>query len=243
MLSGRPTTSPATLWAALKALSASRSLVNLLRRMVSAGPAKLQPASHSDKPMVLVPTSRPVSTPASGKAAAKSATDAVIKAATPPASARHRGGRRSRTERNRRRGNCCRAARRDPWPEWRRRAAGSRGRSGRRPGRAPASRWRGRPSGTKVPGLSRGSERPLSVPLTGSMHSMSAWVRLIPVRPRVPTQEPVTSDGIGRLGKALPAEHAAGLVGAWRRAAGRSRAGRAECRPASRRHKRPPTAP
>ena len=120
--------------AVMNALSASRSCVNLVRRIVSAGPAKCQPASQIARPIVFVPTSRPASSPAIRQALQRTPPRcAVISAAKPPASVRHRGGPRPRTGRNRRRDNCCRAARRDRAAEWRRRSSGDPRRNGRRP--------------------------------------------------------------------------------------------------------------
>ena len=96
--------------------------MNFVRRIVSAGPAKLQPASHAASPIVFVPTSSPASLPC-GTAAANSAAVLVISAAKPRSSAPHRAGWRPRTERSRRRDNCCRAGRTVRAPGCRRRAA------------------------------------------------------------------------------------------------------------------------
>jgi len=122
MLSGRPTTKPAMCSRTVKAFSCSMSLVNFVRRTVSAGPAKCQPASQMARPTVFVPMSRPASLPP-GTAVANSRGSDVISAAMLAASAPHRPGSRPRTARNHRRDNCCPAARRGRAAAHRRRRA------------------------------------------------------------------------------------------------------------------------
>ena len=112
-LSGRPTTSPAMLSRSMKAVSAARSAVNLVRRMVSAGPGEMplrrrrwrgrwswsRHRARRACPHWAAPPRNPWAL-------------ATITAATPPAAARHRRGSTPRTGHNHRRGNYCRAARR-----------------------------------------------------------------------------------------------------------------------------------
>src|SRR5438309_1844635 len=70
MLSGSPITKPIIFSRDMKSSSAFRSCVNLVLRIVSAGPAKCHPASQIAKPIVFVPTSSPASLPPLGRASA-----------------------------------------------------------------------------------------------------------------------------------------------------------------------------
>src|SRR5205823_9187592 len=55
IFNGNPMTRPIIFSREMKLSSTFRSFVNLVRRIVSTGPAKCQPASQSARPMVLVP--------------------------------------------------------------------------------------------------------------------------------------------------------------------------------------------
>jgi hypothetical protein len=77
-LIGRPMTSPTTFCAVIISASAALSFWNLVRRISKAGLANDQPASHSAVPIVLVPTSRPISRPPFGSASRNCAGETVI---------------------------------------------------------------------------------------------------------------------------------------------------------------------
>ena len=77
-VSGRPTTSPPTLWVSINANSRAMSSRKRRRRIVSSGVAMMQRVSESAKPIVLVPTSRPINRAPAGTASRSAAGSARI---------------------------------------------------------------------------------------------------------------------------------------------------------------------
>ena len=188
---------------------------------------EVQPASQMARPMVLVPTSSPASLPPLGQRGGEfggAGGDHALPCRQPPL--RIARGSRPRTRHNRRRGNCCRAARRA-------RASGCRRRCISKPLSQRAPTWPGsRVAEAQVarrapacPGWPRAARRRPSVPVSGLTQSMSLALALRRRSgPLVLPRRRVTRSGLAGSAKLCQRQDAAGLVG--RVQAGRPSAGR-----------------
>ena len=121
IFNGKPMTKPIMLSRKMNAWRLLRSCVNFVRRIVSTGPAKCQPASQIARPIVFRSHVQAGEFPRQQAALRRTHSALfVIRAAKPPASVARRGGPLPRRAQSRRRDSCSRGGRRaraaECWP-------------------------------------------------------------------------------------------------------------------------------